>query len=127
MIRKLFLDTHAVIWLAEGRIEKFTDNGIKELSRSSLLISPMVRLELQFLHQKLKFLEAPDVTIALLNDKLNLQVDDLNFNSIVGVSMQAGWTRDVFDLLITAHAAYYDYPLLTKDRIISAHYKKAMW
>lgn len=87
----------------------------------------MVRLELNFLKQKLRFVEEPDVTLAMLRDQVGLQIDDLSFNAIIGTSMKLNWTRDVFDLLITAQAKYYDCPLLTKDRMITAHYDKAVW
>ncbi len=127
MTDRIFLDTHAVIWLAEGKSEKFSLKSHDLLSKNKLLISPMVRLELFYLQQKLRFNEAPDVTLAMLGERINLQVDELPFNSLIGSSLQIGWTRDVFDLLITAQAKFYNCPLLTKDRIITANYSQAVW
>lgn len=127
MTDRLFLDTHAVIWLAEGQSNKFSHKGHDLLSKRRLLISPMVRLELNYLKQKLRFNEEPDVTLAMLRDQINLQVDELPLNTIIGTSLNMNWTRDVFDLLITAQAKYYNCPLLTKDRKITAYYQKAKW
>lgn len=127
MTDRIFLDTHAVIWLAEGKSEKFSLKGNDLLSKKKLLISPIVRLELNYLRQKLRFMEEPDVTLAMLRDQVNLQVDELPFNTIVGTAMKMSWTRDVFDLLITAQAKYYDCLLLTKDGKITKNYEKAIW
>ena len=44
-----YLDTHVVAWLCAGQVELLTDRALRLLRDSDLLISPMVRLELQYL------------------------------------------------------------------------------
>lgn len=48
----IYLDTHAVVWLYTNELHKFSKNTLKILESSNLLISPMVKLELEYLYQK---------------------------------------------------------------------------
>ena len=61
-----FLDTHAAVFLWEGRIEMFGPASRKVLEQSALLISPMVRLELQFLKEVRKIKVEPDQILGSL-------------------------------------------------------------
>ena len=47
----IFLDTHVLVWLYEGLIEKFPKTIQNKLNSLELFISPMVELELDFLHE----------------------------------------------------------------------------
>ncbi|MBT8221138.1 MAG: PIN domain-containing protein [Bacteroidia bacterium] len=127
MESRLFLDTHCIIWLAEGKSEMFSPLGVDLLNKHLLCISPIVRLELHFLYDKNRFFEQPDITINSLAEKINLKVDQLGFSQVIGEASQIKWTRDVFDLFITAQSQFHNSPLLTKDRNIRANYQKAIW
>ncbi|HPQ42427.1 MAG TPA: PIN domain-containing protein [bacterium] len=47
----MFLDTHVVVWLYEGRTELFTDAARNAIDANDLAISPMVLLELAYLEE----------------------------------------------------------------------------
>lgn len=44
----IYLDTHAVVWLYEKRIEEFSSTGQVLINQEALLISPIGELELQY-------------------------------------------------------------------------------
>jgi PIN domain nuclease of toxin-antitoxin system len=47
----VFLDTHITVWLYAGLIEKISQTAKKTIEANDLLISPMVKLELQYLFE----------------------------------------------------------------------------
>ena len=47
--------------------------------------------------------------------------------SIVGAALLQTWTRDPFDRLITANAAAAAAVLVTRDRAMRRHYRRALF
>jgi len=47
----IYLDTHIVVWLYAGLTEKLTEPAKSAIETSQVLISQMVRLELQYLYE----------------------------------------------------------------------------
>ena len=47
----IYIDTHIAVWLYAGEVEKFSDHAKDLLNDNDILISPIVRLELQYLHE----------------------------------------------------------------------------
>ena len=47
----IYLDTHAVLWLYAGEIAQFSTAGKHLLAEHDLVISAIVRLELQYLFE----------------------------------------------------------------------------
>ena len=47
----IYLDTHVVVWLDAGLSEKFSERARKLVNQDDLFISPVVRLELQYLYE----------------------------------------------------------------------------
>ena len=47
----IFLDTHVVVWLFAGQLERFSAALRKDLNEAVLRISPAVTLEAQYLHE----------------------------------------------------------------------------
>jgi len=47
----VYLDTHVVVWLYAGLTENLSDNAKKAIENCEVLISQIVRLELQFLFE----------------------------------------------------------------------------
>ena len=45
------LDTHAVVWLFTGEVERFMKKGRALLETERLVVSPIVQLELTYLHE----------------------------------------------------------------------------
>lgn len=121
-----FLDTHAAIYLAEGRVERFGTRSRALLEEDDLLVSPFVRLELTYLRECRKIACEPDEVIGLLA-ALRVALSTESVQEVVGAAMSLGWTRDPFDRLITATAALTGSPLVTRDGAITANYSHAVW
>ena len=123
----IYLDTHAACWLYTGALEKFSPRALEEIEQNSLLISPMVGLELQFLFEikRLK-VQATEILNVLRRD-FHIQECPAEFVLVSHRARSLQWTRDPFDRIITAQAALFDAPLLTKDRNIRSNYPQAVW
>lgn len=123
----VYLDTHVVVWLYEGRLELIPEDVQLVLERAELLISPLVTLELQYLHEIKKITVAGPTIVNDLVGRIELAVCDQPFASIIDQAVRESWTRDPFDRMLVAHARLRDLPLLTKDKSIRSHYKRAFW
>ncbi|HFQ94600.1 MAG TPA: PIN domain-containing protein [Anaerolineae bacterium] len=123
----IYLDTHIVVWLYAGLKEKFSLPAKKLINENDLYVSPIVRLELQYLYEIQRITVDSRIVIADLSSRIALQVCDNNFNAIVGLATEFSWTRDPFDRLIVANASLHDNILVSKDRNILAHYPHARW
>jgi PIN domain nuclease of toxin-antitoxin system len=123
----IYLDTHVVVWLYAGLAEKF-NSPVKDLiNEQSLYICPVVRLELQYLHEIQKVTERADTFVADLAMRIGLKVCDKDFNDIVTKAMALSWTRDPFDRLIVANAALNDDILISKDHDMLGNYPNTRW
>lgn len=124
----IYLDTHVVAWLYEARLELFPERAEQLLEEHELLVSPMVVLELQYLHEIERILVEAPVIVEYLESAVGLRVCPLPFHRIVMEALDTRWTRDPFDRLIVAHAAATGSFLLTKDTVIRANAPKlAVW
>ena len=121
------LDTHVVEWLYAGKIEKLSEKAYNLLNDNPIFISPIVRLELQYLYEIERITEKANMIVADLSDRIDLQVCDKNFINIISSAINYSWTRDPFDRIIVANADINNNILLTKDRNILDHYEKAVW
>ena len=124
----VYLDTHAVIWLREGKFELLSQKA-KELIEicDEIVVSPMVLLELRMLHQIGRVFDTENQIIDDLESMIGLNVCGSTFKDIVNHAVNIEWTRDPFDRLIVANAALHEAKLITKDRTILKHYEHAIW
>ncbi len=123
----IYLDTHVVVWLYAGLTNKFSETAGALINDHELFISPLVRLELAYLHEIERVTADSDAIIADLSQRIGLQVCDKNFDSVVNLALAMSWTRDPFDRLIVANAAVHDDILLSKDINILTQYTFARW
>jgi PIN domain nuclease of toxin-antitoxin system len=123
----IHLDTHVVVWLYAGDLRRFSPAARRRLDREDLRISPMVALEVQYLHEVGRISEKADVVLSDLGRKLGLAQAEGDFSAVAAAAIDLGWTRDPFDRLIVAHAALSGATLLTKDRTIRRHFRQALW
>ena len=124
---KVFLDTHAAVFLWEGKIELFGKGAISALESGQLYMSPMVRLELEYLYEIKRIHVAPDEIIGGLKADLGVMMSDDHIAAVVSHAMELTWTRDPFDRLIVATANLHNASLITRDRLITKHVSKAIW
>ena len=123
----IYLDTHIVVWLYAGLLEKFSQSIQAILNENEILISPIVRLELEYLYEIERVREPAHGIVADLADRIGLRVCEKDFNAIVSQAIKLTWTRDPFDRLIVANAALNDNILISRDQNILDFYPHARW
>jgi PIN domain nuclease of toxin-antitoxin system len=123
----IYLDTHVLLWLHAGLLERFTAKGRRLLEKHDLLISPAVKLEMQYLFEIGRTTTTASQIIADVDGQIGLIVCDLPFDTVVNHAMALNWTRDPFDRLIVAHSFCRGISLLTKDRTIRSRVDLAVW
>jgi PIN domain nuclease of toxin-antitoxin system len=123
----IHLDTHVVAWLYAGDMARFPAGVRRRLEREDLRVSPIVALELEYLHEIGRTAEAASAVLGELARTLGLAQDEGSLAAVVAAARTLTWTRDPFDRLIVGHAATAGAALLTKDRTIRRHYRQAVW
>ena len=122
----IHLDTHVVVWAYLGDVGRLAP--VREiLDGATLGVSPMVRLELQYLHEIGRLRVSGATVTAELAGTLGLVSTDVSFGAVTDVAAGLGWTRDPFDRLIVANAIVDGVPLLTRDETLRAHFAAARW
>ena len=127
MERLIYLDTHAVLWLYMGQLNFFPPHVCGLIDEKPFAISPVVTLELQYLHEIGRLKDSGEKTVHVLEKELGLKVAVQDFAKIVKESLKLSWTRDPFDRLIVAQAALTSSTLITRDEKILKHYSHALW
>jgi PIN domain nuclease of toxin-antitoxin system len=123
----IYLDTHVVVWLAAGEVNRLSPLAQKLINREDLLISPIVLLELEYLHEIGRVRVPAQKLFELLSRDVGLALCKQDFAEIVKTALRQKWTRDPFDRLIVANASIANERLLTKDERILSSYQKALW
>ena len=123
----IHLDTHVVVWLFTGDLDLFSPQVRWDLEESELLISPVVRLELQYLREIDRISVGAREVTENLQRTIGLQISDTPFDQVISEALLNTWTRDPFDRIITAQANLGEHRLLTKDQKIRDHYERAYW
>ena len=123
----IYLDTHVVVWLYAGLVDKLSPAVKGLINDHELYISPVVRLELQYLYEIERVTAGASVIVTDLENRIGLKICQKEFNAIVGQAIPLLWTRDPFDRLIVAHASLNGDMLITKDRRILENYPHARW
>jgi len=123
----IYLDSHIVVWLYAGLVDKFSQPVEALMNENEVFISPIVRLELQYLFEIQRIKDNANVIVADLSNRIGLQVCEKDFDTVVSRAMAVSWTRDPFDRLIVANAALQEDVLISKDQNILDHYTHARW
>lgn len=127
MARVIRLDTHAVVWLYTGEIERFTPEGQKLLETEQLTVSPIVQLELTYLHEIGRLKVGGADMLGDLESRVRLYTVNQPLLAVVQAAASLIWTRDPFDRLIVGDAVAANCPLLTKDDAILENLALAVW
>lgn len=123
----IYLDTNVLLWLA-GAPEQLSTTAKSAVDADDLLLfSPMVELEVEYLHEIGRIRHSAAVVLAHLRGVLNVKTCERRFADVAAKARELKWTRDPFDRLITAQAAIGSDRLLSRDRIIRANYPHAFW
>ena len=123
----IYLDTHVVVWLYAGELEKLSEPAKEMINDNDIFISPVVRLELQYLFEIQRITDEAKIIVTDLSDRIGLKICSKDFNVIISSALDHFWTRDPFDRIIVANAALNNNILISKDQNIIDNYKKAVW
>jgi PIN domain nuclease of toxin-antitoxin system len=127
-VKRLYLDTHILVWLYQDGAARLTPHGVSAIERAGqLLISPMVELELTYLHKIARINCPAHAILDSLRRDIGLETCKLPFASVVGTALALNWTRDPFDRIIVAQATHGESHLLTADQNIREHFSSAVW
>ena len=124
----IYLDTHIVCWLYEGRTDLLSPSAAAAIDAGLLLISPMTVLELHYLYEIGRILVEPEIILSALAEEIGLQISEFPFAAIVQEARKLSWTRDPFDRLIAAEVMLLpNARLITRDRTIRANCLQTVW
>lgn len=127
MERLTYLDTHAVVWLYAGELSLFPPGVLDLLSETTLMISPIVLLELQYLFEIGRIKAHPEKIFQSLEKSIGLKSCSIEFQKVVRGSLKQTGARDPFDRLIVSQAMIAKAALITKDEEILKNYSAAVW
>jgi PIN domain nuclease of toxin-antitoxin system len=124
----VYIDTHIVIWLCEGLVEKLTPAASHSIESSQVEISPMVLVELEYLFGIKRIVKPPLALLDQLKTLIGLRMSDHPFSAVAQTALFETWTRDPFDRIIVAQARSDGYSgLITADEKIQQNYTKTIW
>jgi len=123
-----YLDTNAVIRLAQANTLQLSRDVSHMIERAELLISPVVLLELELLYE-IKRIKLPSRDIQRkIEAERGVRICSLPFAEIANAALDEKWTRDPFDRLIVANAKANGFaPLVSADEKIAKHYPRTVW
>jgi PIN domain nuclease of toxin-antitoxin system len=123
----ILIDTHVALWLYAGEIGRIPTPVQQRIEDEELRYSPVVALELAYLHQVGRVTVPPQDIVSELALKLGLSEVDESFSRICLAASDLDWTRDLFDRLLSAHSLLSGLDLVTKDRTIRENLSSAWW
>ena len=123
----IYVDTHVLVWLAQGEPDKLGTAARKAIDKYDLLVSPAAVLELELLHEIGRLRPTASKLIAVLANDIGLRVCGMSFQTVVEHALKENWGRDPFDRLIVANAKAAEAPLVTRDQKIIENYSRAVW
>jgi PIN domain nuclease of toxin-antitoxin system len=123
-----YLDTHVVVFLHAGDVSRISIKAQNQIENTDLLISPMVLLELEMLHDRGAIKYPLSQILADLTQQVGLSVCQIPFAQVVRNAVTIKWTREPGDLLIVANAMANNHaPLVTRDERIRSGYSNVIW
>ena len=127
MAAVLLIDTHVLVWLYAGLLERIPLAVQARLNREQLAASPVVLLELGYLNEVGRLTVAPPDLMRDLSVRLELVTADISAAALLTRAFDLSWSRDPFDRLLAAHALATGWPLVTKDESLRQHLPQAWW
>ncbi len=123
------IDTCVALWLAERRMQSISQRSRDLLAISSVYIPTMVGLEIDFMYQRNaeKNPFTSKSALALIKQDFEVVERKLDITDLCAAASSLSWTREPFDRLIVGEAMALKLRLITSDRLILKHYKKAIW
>jgi len=111
----IFLDTHVVVWLYAGQLDKLSKKAKDLIEGHDIRISPMVLLEMQYLYEFKKISLSADNIYKDLHLRIGLSTDHTDWTSVTKEALRLDDVQDPFDRYIVAHALCCNASLVTSD------------
>lgn len=125
--RLVHLDTHVVCWLYMGRADLLSPAAHEAIEHSTLAVSPMVGLEIQYLREVGRLRYGARRVLTALRRDLGVALSDVPFPVVAARAAVLVWTRDPFDRLIAGEALAARARLVTRDDRLRRHFRAALW
>jgi len=123
-----YLDTHVVIDLADASRERIGKRALEALRSMELLISPMVLLEIEYLHEIGRLRRTSRDVQLKLEAETSIRVCTQPFSTVARIALDEKWTRDAFDRIIVAQAKAKGFAfLISADERVAKHYPRTIW
>jgi PIN domain nuclease of toxin-antitoxin system len=116
-----------MVWFHANDKHRFSKSIQDLMNRHEWTISPIVRLELQYLHEIGRINPTVDTIMTDLVQRTGLTICAKPFHAVIEQALQIAWTRNPFDRIIVAQASIDHDILVTGDQTIHAHYPQAKW
>ena len=123
----IHLDTHVLVWVLAGEHDRLTRGVRRLLEAERLVYSPMLELELTYLHEIGRVRLPAAEVLAELTTALELTRSRQPFEQVVAHAQPLTWTRDPFDRLLCGNALADGARLLTADTTMREHLSEAVW
>ncbi|NJN82622.1 MAG: type II toxin-antitoxin system VapC family toxin [Caldilineaceae bacterium] len=123
----IYLDTHVVVWYYVGDAQRFSQPLQTLMNQHDWVISPIVRLELQYLHEIERINPTAESIIDSMAQRVGLTICAKPFNDIISAANQLTWARDLFDRILVAYASLNNDILVTSDQALHSRYPYARW
>ncbi len=127
MAARLYLDTHAIVWLHQGELAKFSRSACDMMENAALVYSPIVMFELQYLKEIGRLIPSPKTILTDLRRDIGLEVCTQPYVAVMEAACTESWTRDPFDRTIVAQARLQSSPLISRDHNVQKNYSAATW
>lgn len=114
------------LWLCTDEVP-LSAAALVEIEIGDLRLSPMVLMEMQFLHEVGRLNAGPTEWLTILRGDFDVVVCALPFQAVTEASYNESWTRDPFDRVIVAQAKAGGGKLISRDRRIRDHYPNSVW
>lgn len=123
-----YLDTNIVAWLSQNKLSRHSSEALRVLRGADLLISPIVLIEVEFLHEiRRTKLPARDVHLKFAHET-SVRVCEMPLSPIAQIAVHESWTRDPFDRIIVANAKANGLAfLISADKEIARNYPWTVW
>lgn len=125
-MKTLHIDTHVAAWLFAGATQRLGP-ALPTMASNRLKISPMVVLELGYLHQIGRLTVPANDIVADLRLRCDVTVATVSWTEAVSAALPLSFTRDPFDRLILATAMIAGVKLVTADKVMLQHAPSAVW
>jgi PIN domain nuclease of toxin-antitoxin system len=123
----IYLDTHVVVRLYLGELNKLGTAARKAIEEQDLMVSSAAILELEYLHQIGRLKPNASKVVSALEENGVVRICEVPFRTVVEHALKENWARDPFDRLMVANAKASDASLITKDEKIHRYFSRAVW